>query len=295
MRADEALRKYSAVLNKHGVEQSEDEAKVLLCHILNVNVAQLFAQHERQLTSAEEARVNDLIHQRLEGMPVAYLINRRGFYGMELYVDQRVLIPRPETELLVEEALRFNRHWGKEHAAVMRIADIGTGSGAIAVALAANIPDSLIYAVDISEDALYVAGINIQRHRLEDKVHLMKGNLLKQINGKLDMVVANLPYIKKLELPLLPVEISRYEPEQALSGGINGTEIIQELIRQSATKIATDGVILIEFGIGQEDEIIRAAAKWLSAAKTEVIKDLSGINRILKITASSFDNRIGLL
>lgn len=295
MRVGEALRKYSAILKQHGIDQAADEAKVLLCWVLGVNTAQLFAQHERQLSSIEEARLNELIHRRLNGMPVVYLINSREFYGMELYVDQRVLIPRPETEVLVEEAIKFSRQWCKAHAAAMRIADVGTGSGAIALALAANIPDATIYAVDISEDALSVAEINIMRHKLENRIQVVKGNLLRQINVKLDMIVANLPYIRDPELPLLPVEISGYEPKQALSGGVNGTEVIQELIRQSATKVADGGGILIEFGIGQEDEIIMAAAEWLPGAKTEVMKDLASINRILKITSSSFDNNIGLL
>jgi release factor glutamine methyltransferase len=293
--ANEALRKYTSILLQHGLDEAVDEAKVLLCNVLGLSSAQLFAQPDRAVSDEEADRLNGLIEKRISGVPVAYLINYREFYGIGLYIDSRVLIPRSETEVLVEEAIGFHRRWARQHNGVMKIADVGTGSGAIALALAANIPDSLVYAIDISEDALKVAGTNVKNHKLEDRIKLVQGNLLQKISGKVDMIVANLPYIKEAEVPLLPVEISKYEPRQALDGGIPGTEVIRKLIEQSAGRVNEGGVILIEIGMGQEDEISKIIAGALPGAQIKLVKDLAGINRVMKIEMMGFDNHIGLL
>jgi release factor glutamine methyltransferase len=293
--AGEALRKYTSILKQHGLDEAAEDAKVLLCSVLGLGISQLFAQSDRALSDEELHRMEGLIDKRINRVPTAYLINSRQFYGMDFYVDSRVLIPRPETEVLVEEAIKFGQEWRKKNQGVMNIADVGTGSGAIAVALASNIPGSTVYATDISEDALSVAAINIQKHGLEGRIKLSKGYLLQQIIEKLHMVVANLPYIKESDLALLPPEISKHEPRAALDGGKYGTEMIQELIRQSAGKIAAGGAVLLEIGIGQEEGIIRTVEANLPGAKVELTKDLSDINRVLKIVISSFDNDIGLL
>lgn len=295
MNAGEALRKYTSLLKQHGLDEAAEDAKVLLCSVLGLSVSQLFAQSDRTLSDQETHRMDDLLDKRINRVPVAYLVNSRQFYGMDFYVDSRVLIPRPETEVLVEEAIKFAKEWRRKNHGVMNIADVGTGSGAIAVALTANIPGSTVYATDISEDALSVAAMNIQKHGLERRIKLAKGYLLQQIIEKLHMVVANLPYIKESELALLPPEISRHEPRAALYGGKCGTEMIQELIRQSAGKIEAGGAVLLEIGVGQEEGIISTVEADLPGAKIELTKDLSGINRVLKIVISSFDNDIGLL
>ena len=193
---------------------------------------------DRALSDEEAHRMDELIDKRIHRVPAAYLVNSRQFYGMDFYVDNRVLIPRPETEVLVEEAIKFGQEWRKNNQGVMNIADVGTGSGAIAVTLAANIPGSIVYATDISADALCVAEKNIRKYDFEGRIKLTKGYLLQQIIEKLHMVVANLPYIKESDLALLPPEISKYEPRAALDGGKCGTEMIQQLITQSAGKIA---------------------------------------------------------
>jgi release factor glutamine methyltransferase len=281
--AGEALRKYTSILKQHGLDEAAEDAKILLCSVLGLSISQLYAQSDRVLSDEELHRMEGLLDKRINRVPTAYLVNSRQFYGMDFYVDNRVLIPRPETEVLVDEAIKFGQEWRKKNQGVMNIADVGTGSGAIAVALAANIPGSIVYATDISEDALSVAAINIQKHDFAGRIKLAKGYLLEQIIEKLQMVVANLPYIKESDLALLPPEISKYEPRAALDGGKNGTAMIQELIKQSAGKIATGGAVLLEIGIGQEEEIIRTATVNLPVAKIELTKDLSGINRVLKI------------
>ena len=295
MTASEALRKYTSILKQHGLDEAVEDAKVLLCSVLGLSISQLFAQSGRILSDEEAHRMDDLLNKRINRVPAAYLVNSRQFYGMDFYVDNRVLIPRPETEVLVEEAIKFGQEWRKNNQGVMNIADVGTGSGAIAVALVANITGSTVYATDISDDALCVAAKNIQKYDFEGRIKLTKGYLLQQIIEKLHMVVANLPYIKESDLALLPPEISKYEPRAALDGGKYGTEMIQQLIMQSTGKIAAGGTVLLEIGIGQEEVLIKTAAANFPKAKIELIKDLSGINRVLKIVISSFDNHIGLL
>lgn len=283
MTAGEALRKYTSILKQHGLDEAAEDAKILLCSVLGLSISQLFAQSDRILSDEELHRMEGLLDKRINRVPTAYLVNSRQFYGMDFYVDNRVLIPRPETEVLVEEAIKFGQEWRKNNQGVMNIADVGTGSGAIAVSLVANIPGSIVYATDISEDALSVAAINIQKHDFAGRIKLAKGYLLEQIIEKLQMVVANLPYIKESDLALLPPEISKYEPRAALDGGKYGIGLVQELIKQSAGKIAAGGAVLLEIGIGQEEEIIRTATVNLPVAKIELTKDLSGINRVLKI------------
>lgn len=295
MTAGEALRKYTSFLRQHDIDEAVDDAKILLCNVLDLSVSQLFAQSDRPLSDEEIRRMEELLDKRIKRVPTAYLINSRQFYGMDFYIDNRVLIPRPETEVLVEEAIKFSREWCGRNRRLMKIADVGTGSGVIALALAANILGSIVHAIDISEDALKVAGINIKKHELQDRVRLIKGNLLQQNTEKFDMIVANLPYISELELPLLPDEISRYEPGQALNGGVGGTEIIRELIREAVSLVADDGIVLLEIGMGQEGEIMESVKADLPGAQVSLIKDLSCINRVAKIQIASFDNNIGLL
>jgi release factor glutamine methyltransferase len=293
--AGEALRKYTSILKQHGLDEAAEDAKVLLCSVLGLTTAQLFAQSGRILSDKEAHRMDDLLDKRINRVPTAYLVNSRQFYGMDFYVDGRVLIPRPETEVLVEEAIKFSNQWHSQNHRMIKIADVGTGSGAIAIALASNIKDSIVYAVDISAAALQVAAINIKTHKMENRIKLVHGHLLRQITEELDLVVANLPYIKESELAALPDEISKYEPGSALNGGKCGTELIGELLMQLPGKVDESAAVLLEIGIGQEEEIAGMVGANLQGARIDLIKDLSGINRVLKIEFSSFDNHIGLL
>jgi release factor glutamine methyltransferase len=279
----ETLRKYTSTLKQHGIDEASSEAKVLLCHALNLNSAQLFSQVDRVLTASEIASFESLVDRRLKREPTAYITGHKEFYGLDLYVDGRVLIPRPETEILVEEALNFGRAWIERNGKAPLIADIGTGSGAIAIGLALNLPGSHVYAVDISEKALEAAAINVDRYRLKDRITLIHGNLLEQISGEMALVVANLPYIGEPEVGYLQAEIAKYEPGIALRGGSGGTEVIQSLITQANDKIATGGAILLEIGAGQEQEITRVIRDCMPGSEIALIKDLSGINRVITI------------
>ena len=285
MTAGEWLRKYTAIFQKAAIEEAADEARVLLCHALKLSKAAIFAQPERMITTDELALLEGLADRRLRREPSAYITQSKEFYGLEFLVDSRVLIPRPETELLVEEAVKFGLAWVERHKKAITVVDVGTGSGAIAIALATHVPFSIIHAVDISTAALEVAAINIERHGLTNRVIPMQSDLLQQINCKVDIIAANLPYIPQSGMRLLQTEITEYEPEVALQGGVRGTEVIVRLLEQVLAIINQNGAVFLEIGEGQEGEIMKVIVRCLPGCGVTLIKDPAGINRVIKIEA----------
>ncbi len=279
----DALRKYTSKLKQQGIGEAAGEARILLGHALNLNSAQLFSQMDRVLTASEITSFESLVDRRLKREPTAYITGHKEFYGLDIYVDSRVLIPRPETEILVEEAIKFGRSWIERNEKAPLIADIGTGSGAIAISLALNLPDSHIYAVDISEKALEVASVNVERYRLKENIMLVHGNLLEQISDKIALIVANLPYIAGTDVRELPDEVAKYEPQVALDGGSGGIEVIHRLIVQSVDKMAPGGALLVEIGLGQADGIVKLIKSTWNGAHLSVTADLAGIDRVIKI------------
>ena len=283
MTAREWLRKYTSIFQQAGIDEAADEAMVLLCHALKLGKAEIFTQPERSLTGEQLTLLESLTARRLRREPSAYITGQKEFYGLSLFVDTRVLIPRPETEVLVEAAIEFARSWATRNQRRMLVADIGTGSGAIAIALATHIPDSFVYAVDISAGALDVAALNIRRYGLDKKITLKQSNLLEQINQKLDLVVANLPYIPGGELAGLQPEVRLYEPMSALNGGDNGTDFIEAILAQTADKVAPGGALLLEIGAGQVELLIPIVQDVLPGTGIDLIKDLAGIDRCMSI------------
>jgi release factor glutamine methyltransferase len=281
--AGEALRKYTSILQQAGIDEAADESRVLLCHVLKLSRAEFFAQPERELTGGEIAVLDELTERRLRHEPSAYITGHREFYGLDLLVDPRVLIPRPETESLVEAAIEFGRSWVARNQRRMLVADIGTGSGAIAIALAVRIPDSLVYAVDISPGALELAASNVRQHRLDARITVVQGNLLEQINQKLDLIVANLPYIRRGELSSLQPEIYLHEPMLALDGGDIGLAVIEAMLRQAPGKMAPGGALFLEIGAGQVEQLTPIIQDVLPGFDVTLIKDLAGINRCMRI------------
>jgi release factor glutamine methyltransferase len=263
-----------------GLKDVEDpglESEVLLRHILHFNRAQLFLDLNIQLNPDQESTFNQLIERRLTGEPLAYIINSREFYGLDFFVDDRVLIPRPETELLVEETIRFcDRH----PAAVL--GDIGTGSGAIAVSLAVHLPQIKIYAVDISSKALEVAAINTRRRGVEDRVILLQGDLLEPLKRPVDAIIANLPYVRTTDWQAMPS--AAFEPRQALDGGEKGLDLIFHLIDQLKGKVNPGGLILLEMGLGQAEDITSYIKMRFPNKSIEILKDLAAIERVVKIS-----------
>ena len=255
------------------------DAQLILAHLLNQRREQLIAHDEMPLSIDQIAAYAKLIALRASGMPIAYILGRRTFFDRELVVNSHVLIPRPETELIVECALAWIQAHDRQSDPTLRIVDVGTGSGAIAIALAGRLPSARILATDISVAALQVAQLN---GRDLPNVRYMQCDLLSGIGGQFDVICANLPYIATAELNVL--EVAKFEPAVALDGGSDGLALIRRLLEQAPSHMAKPGLLLLEIGADQ-GEAARAAAQaaFGQAAQISLRKDLSGLDRVLQV------------
>lgn len=272
MNRRQALIRIRKILEDNCIDNYSLEGEILLRHILGADRAGLFADLDGELTSPQFEDLMRLVERRSRGEPSAYITGRREFYGLDFKVDPRVLIPRPETELLVEKAIDYCRRFG-----YASVADIGTGCGCIAVCLAKNLPDVAIYAVDISPPALEVAAENCKEHGVNGRVELFKGDLLTPLPEPVDMIVANLPYVRKAEI------IAVFEPELALNGGEDGLDKIKALCAQAHGKLKKNGTLMLEIGQGQAAAVKSILRKTWPGADVEVIKDLAGIERVVGV------------
>lgn len=277
----QALQQSARILGSNGIDDSYIEARTMLSHITKLSPVQIYTQPELILSQEQESNLQGMVKRRLGHEPTAYIVNHREFYGIDFYVDARVLIPRPETELLVDTAIEFASNTCLTTPLV--IADIGTGCGAIAVSLALNLPNSKIYATDVSSSALEVARLNCESHKVTDRITLIQGHLLEPLPENVDVLVANLPYIKTSELINLSLEIMQFEPRTALDGGENGLDHIRQLLEQAEGRINTKGCLLLEIGQNQEQEVSYLIHSCLNKVNFAFISDLNGIKRIAKI------------
>jgi release factor glutamine methyltransferase len=274
------LRSTSHTLSSAGIDDALIEAELLLRHVLGISKARLYTETERSVTSAEISNLQHLVQRRLLREPTAYILRRCEFYGIEFYIDGRALIPRPETELLVGKTIEAA--YKCSPLGNSTIADIGTGSGAIAISLALALPQAKIYATDISAPALQVAETNCQRHQVDGRVELLQGNLLQPLPKPVDIIVANLPYIKNSELEMLSPEIVDFEPQIALAGGEDGLDRIRQMLTQIPEKLNWGGTLLLEIGQGQGKAVTSLINNHFPKASIELIPDLSGIDRVVK-------------
>ena len=219
------------ILTANKVEDASLESELLLRHTLEISRAQLYSNLNYELRPEEDETFWQLIKRRLGGEPTAYITGHREFYGFDFYVDPNVLIPRPESELLVEKALNL-----AQNHRVTTIAEIGTGCGAIAISLALNLPQTRIYATDISAPALKVALCNCQKHEVTNRICLLQGDMLDPLPEPVDLIVANLPYVKESELSPT-VHSANFEPLLALNGGSDGLEKMRQLCLQVSDKL----------------------------------------------------------
>ena len=269
-----ALTQATTVLENAGIEEARLDAELLLGHALGITRAQLYTYPQSQLSSVELASFRQLIERRARREPVAYIVGHKEFYGLDLFVDDRVLIPRPETELLVEKAIEISQRQSV-------VADVGTGSGAIAISLAVHLPQAQVYATDASPEALEVAARNCRRHCVEDRVHLLQGHLLEPLPEPVDLIVANLPYVSQAELAQLPPEISHYEPREALDGGPDGLDHIRHLLAQAGGHLKSRGIVLLEIGATQGQAVVALARRHFPAARVEIAQDYAGLDRVV--------------
>jgi release factor glutamine methyltransferase len=254
---------------------------------LGITPAQLYSNPEYVLNPNEYKNLISLLDRRRNHEPTSYLTGQREFYGIKLTVNSNVLIPRPETELLVEQSIETIKQNPRYlNGETVSIADIGTGSGAISIGIASNIANIKIYAVDISQKALNIARLNINKHGLDDKIITLHGNLLDSLPEPVDLIVANLPYIKESDIDGLIPEIKYFEPYIALNGGHDGIDRIRELLFNSSYYLNDDGCILLEIGQGQHPVIKEFLYLYFDKVNYILTDDFSGIPRILKVYLS---------
>lgn len=280
MSVRDALRWGIRALSRKDGDTPRLDAEVLLACILECPRSVVLSRWDDLLSSPQEERYRGLIARRANHEPVAYLVGERAFFDLDLSVDPRVLIPRPESEHLVEAALV----WAHDQPVDgLRIVDVGTGSGALALAVARHLPSASVWATDVSHDALMVASANARRYGLEERIMLVCGDLLVSLEGTFDLVLANLPYIPREDVACLMPDVVRYEPRVALDGGNGGLELVERLLGQLASRLARPGLALLEIDEGQADTVIAWARRSLPDAKLGVIKDYAGLERVVQL------------
>ncbi|MDH7601128.1 MAG: peptide chain release factor N(5)-glutamine methyltransferase [Armatimonadota bacterium] len=262
-------------LTSAGIQTPLLDAQLILAYVLACSRLEIMAHPERQVSEPEEQRFEELLARRVAREPLAYIVGTKEFYGLEIEVCAGVFVPRPETELLVDECVARLR--GKQCV----IADVGTGTGAVAVALALALPKSTVYAVDVCPLAVKTAERNVHRHGLQDRVFVVSSNLFESFGGdSLDAVVSNPPYVPTGDIPLLQPEVAVYEPRQALDGGVDGLDVYKELVPAAFRVIKPGGFLAVEVGSGQADSVVQIIERS-GYTKVEKRKDLSGIERVV--------------
>lgn len=271
-------------LEAGGIEDAVLEAEVLLRAAMGgeepVSRAHLYQRLAEPLDVVSAGRFEAFLLRRLSHEPSAYITGHREFYGLDFIVSPDVLIPRPETELLVDTAAKAISGVTRRQPAV---ADIGTGSGAIAVALATRVPSAVVYATDASMAALAIARSNARRHGVESRIAFRHGDLLLPLDSRVDVIAANLPYVTTDDWRGLSPELREHEPRLALDGGQDGLDLVRALLRQAPRYLRAGGVVCLEFGVGQRDAIVEAARSAIPKATTNVIDDFAGIPRVLVV------------
>ncbi len=268
-------------LGETNSETARLDSQVLLAHVLRQNRSWLFAHHEYELSEGDCRRYADLITRRRRREPVAYLLGRKEFYGLEFGVDQRVLIPRPETELLVDLVLaQISDRVGRP----VVVADIGTGSGAIAITVAMHAPEAKVYGIDISRDALDVAEENKRRLIPDGGPEFLEGDLLSPLPEPADVIVANLPYIADEEYSGLQSDVRDYEPRLALKAGAEGLDLIERLLEQLPDRVQARGAALLEIS-PRQGEVVQRMAQELRPKPSYVglRRDYSGQVRMVTL------------
>jgi len=265
---------------KHGIESPHLEAEILLAHCLGLKRIDLYVQHDRTLKEDELAAYKALIKRRTDNEPSAYIIGKKPFMSLDLKVTKDVLIPRPETEKLVETALELIKSVGKEKVCVL---DIGTGSGAISVSLAHYAKNAFLTATDISKEAIEIAKENAVKYGVSDRIEFIHDNLFdsKYEGHKFDLVVSNPPYIPSGKVKTLQPEIVNFEPIHALDGGNDGLDFYRKIIGKSIVYINPEGYLVLEIGIGQSAAVFEMIKVSKLFEEPKVYEDHGGIERVI--------------
>lgn len=286
MNIGESIRWAEEALTLAGVTEARGEAEYLLMHVIGCKRHTLFIEASKMLSEDQEAVFKGFIERRAKREPSQYITGEAEFYGFTFRVTKDTLIPRPETELLVDEAIKCALFLAGKKP--LTIIDLCTGSGCIAVTTALKLPDSLVYATDISKAALKVAAQNATLNNVADRIIFLEGDLFAALNGdgtparKADIILSNPPYISQAELEGLDLEVIGYEPKSALYGGPDGLAFYRRIIAEAPERLSEGGFLLLEMGFGQDKDIKSLMEKERRYTDITVLKDYSGIERVIK-------------
>lgn len=268
---------------KKGIPGPRLEAEVLLAENLGMDRVGLYIHYDQPLTFAELSRFKEMVRRRLRREPLAYIIGKKEFWSLSFKVTPDVFIPRPETETLVEEALKIATRERKNNNP-LKILDIATGSGAIVIALAKELPTAYLEATEISAKALEVARENAAAHGVGERINFWQADLFPPLGGSYDLIVANPPYIPRRDIISLPPEVRYFEPSLAWDGGEDGLDFFRCLFSQVSKFLRPQGWFLTEMGAGQEEEIKKIVAEIEDLSPGILERDLAGINRVFKVS-----------
>jgi release factor-specific protein-(glutamine-N5) methyltransferase len=279
MTIEELLRKNTKILEKSGSETARLDAEILLLHIIQKDRSYLYSHKTDLLSDENEILYTKLVKRRTENEPVSYITGKKEFMGLELFVDQNVLIPRPDTEILVEHAIE----WINKKSDLVRVLDLCTGSGAIGVSIAKYCHNIQVDLSDYSHDALSVAKKNVKANNLENKIHIIESDLFNNISvdKKYHIIVSNPPYISENEMKQLEGNVLNYEPHMALYGGKDGNDFYRKIISNSKKYLFKNGLLVFEIGCSQ-GKIVSQLLKDNGFTEIEILSDLAGLDRVVK-------------
>jgi release factor glutamine methyltransferase len=266
---------------KYAIEWPHLEAEILLAHVLKFKRIELYTNHEKLVTPAELGKFKAMIQRRSQHEPIAYITNNQPFMSLDFYVDRNVLIPRPETELLVEQVVSCSSERNRG-ASCQLLVDLGTGSGCIAISLAKFLPTVKVIGTDSSPEALAIAQKNAETHNVTERCEFRQGDLFEPIQEKIDLIVSNPPYIPSKEIDGLMTDVKDWEPRTALDGGPDGLDYIRKIIAEAPNHLSPNGTLFMEIGFDQGERVKKLAEEAGKYVEVKIIKDLNGKDRILK-------------
>ena len=281
----QASKNISKLFKNKGIKNSERETEILLSYSLEMSRSEIYLNFDRVLKDIEKKQLEKKIHKRIDKIPLQYITKHQEFMGMDFLVKKGVLIPRPETEILVEEVIKKLKNY--KYSNDLRVVDLGTGTGVIAISIAKFIDNITIYATDISKKSLQTALKNTRKHDCEDKISFLQGDLFESFigrieKGSLDGIVSNPPYIDSYDFKLLPPEIKDNEPKLALYGGIDGLNYYRKIIRISPKFLKKNGFVALEVGAGQAKKVKELILEENNFKQNvEIVRDYSGIERVV--------------
>jgi len=281
----QALKNISKLFKNKGIINSERETEILLSYFLGMSRSEIYLNSDRMLKDLEKKELEKKIQKRIDKIPLQYITKHQEFMGMDFLVESGVLIPRPETEILVEEVIKRLKNYKCSN--ILEVADLGTGAGVIAISIANFINNITVYATDISKKSLQIALKNAQKHRCENKIIFLQGDLFEPFKNKieklsLEAIISNPPYIDSYDFKSLPPEVRDNEPRIALFGGIDGLDYYREIIKKSPQYLKKKGFLALEVGAGQARKVKELILKENNFTQDiEIIKDYLGIERVV--------------